>query len=152
MNPWLLLIATAAALLAFVAGDGHGRHETNIEWTARIEKERADAAQAARAEERRQQEEVNHAIQKQSTELARVNQRLRHDLDGLRDRPERPAAALEAPRASCQGGTGAELSRPDAGFLVGEAARADELRAGLEACYAVLDAISGGASSPTPTL
>jgi hypothetical protein len=45
--------------------------------------------------------------------------------------------------ATCSGSTGAELSRPDAIFLGGEAARADELRTALSACYAAYDSAIG---------
>jgi hypothetical protein len=56
----------------------------------------------------------------------------------LRQRPERmPADSAPA----CAGGTGAELSRPDAEFLSREAARADRLRAELSACTAWVEAV-----------
>jgi len=48
---------------------------------------------------------------------------------------------LRAACAGAGGATGAELSGADAGFLVREAARGDELRAGLDACYAVIDGV-----------
>lgn len=56
-------------------------------------------------------------------------------LAGLRSRAERAAVpASGAGAETCTGATGAALSRPDAAFLVGLAARADELRAALERC------------------
>jgi len=58
----------------------------------------------------------------------------------LRSRPSRstaPATAEVATNGPAIGGsTGAELFREDAQFLVGEAARADEVRVSLKACYA----------------
>lgn len=50
----------------------------------------------------------------------------------LRNRPQRlPSAALTA----CAGSTGRELSERDAAAFTGLAARADTIRAELEACY-----------------
>lgn len=57
-------------------------------------------------------------------------------IDELRNRPERAVNPT-----TCTGATGAELSRPDAGFLAGEAARADRQRNALEACYAQYDSL-----------
>jgi hypothetical protein len=63
----------------------------------------------------------------------------------LRDRAERPAVPASGGAASsCQGATGASLSRSDATFLAGEAARADELRAALERCQGGDVAQDGG--------
>lgn len=61
----------------------------------------------------------------------------------LQSRPDRQPArpSATAPSApACTGTTGAELSRPDAEFLVGEASRADVLRAALQQCYGQYDA------------
>lgn len=110
--------------------------------TASIERNRAEAFKAGRDIERNEQEVVNHALRTQNESLAGIASRLRTDLERLRQRAERPAAAAgvpAAPRPACAGATGAELSRLDAEFLVREAARADDLRAGLVACYAVID-------------
>ena len=54
--------------------------------------------------------------------------------ENVRNRPDRVPGTTDAPRTACAGATGAELSGPDAVFLVGLAARADELRAELGAC------------------
>jgi hypothetical protein len=67
----------------------------------------------------------------------RTRSRLESQLRELRDRPvDRlpPAAA-----AACVGTSGAELSRPDAEFLAGEAARAERLIARLDECRAWVD-------------
>jgi hypothetical protein len=148
LNPWILLAAFLALAGTYLVGEIDGRHNERTVWTARIEKERAAAAEAARVEERRQQEAVNDALRKQSQTLAGINSGLRRDLDGLRNRPERPADVPDTPRPACAGATGAELSRPDAGFLAGEAARADECRAGLDACYTVIDAMNKKGPAP----
>lgn len=54
--------------------------------------------------------------------VAAVHQR---DLDSLRNRPTRRVEVVQG--GACAGVTGAELSRPDAGFLTGEAARAQRI-------------------------
>lgn len=148
MNPYSILGVVLAVLAGYVSGNLHGRSAERTAWEARFEHERADAAQAARAEEQRRQEAVNAVLSKQNKTLAGVNAGLRRDLDGLRNRPERPAPVPGHPRADCEGATGAELSRTDAGFLAGEAARADELRAGLDACYTVIDAMHRKGPAP----
>ena len=58
-------------------------------------------------------------------------------IDELRNRPERSVNS-----GACTGASGAELSRPDAGFLAGEAARAERQRNALEACYAQYDSLT----------
>lgn len=67
--------------------------------------------------------------------LRRVGSQRDAAIASLRNRPERVAVpASGAGAEACKGATGAALSRPDAAFLVGLAARADELRAALERC------------------
>lgn len=137
------------ALVAGIAVAGFGG------WTARGWKADKDIAslrltiaqgveqaqREARNIEQANQGVVNHALYEQNTALAGNAARLQRELERLRNRPERPAGMSEAPRPACAGATGAELSRPDAEFLVREAARADDVRAGLVACYAVIDGL-----------
>lgn len=149
--PSFAAVRTAALVAAIVAAGIAG-------WTARgwnaaaeiaalrntIAQGVAAAATEARRIERQEQEVVNHALRTQNDSLAGIAARLGTDLERLRQRPERPAAAAgvpTAPRPACEGATGAELFRSDAEFLVREAARADAIRAGLVACYAVIDGI-----------
>ena len=140
-NPMLVL----AVVLAFIANgfywNAHGSNAADTRWTARIEKERADSLNAARAKEKEMQDAFNAAQRKQATRLADTRRNLDAALAGLRDRPERPSGMPEGSRADCTGGTGAELSRTDAEFLAREAARGDDIRAGLEACYTAIDAV-----------
>ena len=77
----------------------------------------------------------------------RTATRLDLALRELRNRPDRlPAAATEA----CKGATGAGLSRPDAGFLVGEAARANQLRSELAEWQSWGDKVSARCQIATP--
>ena len=68
-----------------------------------------------------------------------ISNRLADALSQLRQRPARPK--VETPDiAAC--GDGRSLYAEDAEFLIREAARADTIRAGLEACYKQYDAIA----------
>jgi hypothetical protein len=123
------------------------------------ENQRADGLQAdlelVQAEQRAQAAtaaEVSHLLklaaarskEKDDVEKARIARRYA-ELQRLHvaGRPERQAAAA-AP--ACQGGTGAGLSGPDAGFLVGEATRANGIRRALVACYDRVDILEDALS------
>lgn len=108
------------------------------------EVKRADDERTARNNERQMTEAVGLAEQDKQNEIARIRNSYSAQLASLQQRADRkPTSASGVPQAApaCQGATGAELSRPDAGFLVGEAARADELRAALGACYSAYDSV-----------
>jgi len=139
-SPIILL----ALFLAFAITNGYsyvkGGKAADTRWIAKTQTERADAEAAARATEQRHQEAANAIARRHAHEVQTVRRNLDLALDSLRSRPDRQQHLPDAPRADCQGGTGAELSRPDAEFLSREAARADDLRAGLQACYAHVDA------------
>lgn len=141
MNPILIIAVVIAFVVNGFYWNAKGSNAADVRWTAKIEKERADSFKAAREIERNLQEKYDAAAKKQAARLADTRRNLDIALDGLRDRPERAAGVSEGARAGCAGGTGAELSRPDAGFLAGEAARADDIRAGLVACYEVMDSV-----------
>lgn len=84
------------------------------------------------------------ALQKDTTnEIAAINASRDAALDELRGRPSRLDATTSTTIAgTCTtplGGSGAFLFREDAGFLIGEAARADRVRVSLKACYAQYD-------------
>jgi len=139
-SPVLIL----AVVLAFVISNGYsyvkGGKAADTRWPAQIQTDRANAEAAARETEKRHQEAANAITRRHNAEVSAVRRNLDIALDSLRNRPDRPAGMPEAARADCEGGTGAELFRPDAEFLAREAARADEIRAGLTACYAHVDA------------
>lgn len=140
--PYRILAGLLMAIGLFFAGNYHGHKAEKTTWEARIEKERAEASEQARQTEHAQQEQINDALRKQLADLGNVNAGLSADLDRLRNRPRRPTTVPQTSSATCAGSTGAELSREDAEFLAGEAARADKLRASLSACYSAYDAVS----------
>ena len=133
MNPYVLLGAVAFVVAvagsSFLAGASHERDKQVRAVLAQTE--------AARKVEQDTARTVFRAREARDAEDLRTNDRLTAELQRLRSRPERlPATAA----ATCQGSTGAELSRPDAEVALGLAARADRLRAALGECYAWIDA------------
>ena len=112
-------------------------------WTfnqARHDAAMVDAQQQSQQTEDQHNAQLAKQNQAHADAVRDVNRKLADALERLRKRPER---LPEPARASCEGGTGAELSGPDAGFLEREAARADELRAALGACYQWIDQVTG---------
>jgi hypothetical protein len=95
------------------------------------QKERADAILQAKIAQDRLQKQSEEAERAKNEQIRVVNNRLANALGELRERSSRVSNTPE----SCQGTSGRELSREDAEFLVREAARADQLRAALNACY-----------------
>ena len=140
-SPMLIL----AVVLAFIANGFYwhasGSNAADTRWTAKITAERLQATEAARAKETMWQGVVNETAKNYQAKLAGVRSTLDADLERLRSRPERTGDVSGHPRTDCQGASGAELSGPDARFLASEAARADEQRAGLDACYGFIDAL-----------
>ena len=69
-------------------------------------------------------------------QIKAINNQLVDAISELRKRSSRSQSS-----ANGQNGTGATLYAEDGEFLVREAARADKIRAGLQACYEQYDAI-----------
>jgi hypothetical protein len=138
-NPWVLLVLFSAFVFNGLYWNAHGSNAEHARMVAKLESERAQALQNVRDTESKWQEKVNEITKKQAEKLAEVQHHLDVAIVSLRDRPKRPATLPDTPRAECEGASGRELSREDAEFLTREAARADALREGLEACYATLD-------------
>lgn len=134
--PARILAAMIVAGLLVALGFRLGIKAKQAEWDAVTVKAQQEAEQI--------QDQHNAQLAKQNQAHADavrdVNRKLADALERLRKRPER---LPDPARAACEGGTGAELSGPDAGFLEREAARADELRAAVSACYAWIDQVTG---------
>ena len=151
MNRWTIGAIVALVLLAGAWWKGYlsGKENVQREWDAdRAQQQMAHAKLVdlvRKAEQQLQQTADQHQKEKRDA-LDRLTRQHRAVLDSLRDRPQRPTAAgaVSGGAGAAQGQpgcTGAELHREDAEFLVGEAARADTLRAELEACYVQYDAV-----------
>lgn len=141
LNPTTWLVALA--LLAGAYGTGRWQ-----QWRADQRESVAaqlEAEKKARQDEQALRNDMEVLKDARDQELRAVAAQRDAALRELRNRPDRlpPAAA-----PSCAGTTGAELSRPDAEFLAGFAARADELRVELGKCQqrerAVFEALTGG--------
>lgn len=98
------------------------------------------AVEADRKLTKEKQGKVNEAAQIQFNKQLSINTQLNVDLDKLRKRAKRKQQTDKS-KSSCEGATGSDLSAEDAGFLVGEAARADTLRTALEGCYSYADTV-----------
>lgn len=146
------------AAVCLALGVAAGAVSTRLVYVARIDKitaahtetlrqreaQRVRDEVAARNEERRLVLRAGEIEQVKNDEIATVRGALAAANARVQNRPDRqPARAGNVPGTTpaCQGSTGAELSRQDASFLVGEAARGDELRAALSACYRAYDSI-----------
>lgn len=127
-NPYVLLAAGALALLLTCSAYFKGRHDMDAVWQERA----LVAERAARAKEQELQEVANEITRQYNVDRTRINADLANALERLRQRPARRVS--ETPVPACDGGDGRSLSAEDAGFLAREAARADELRAALDAC------------------
>lgn len=71
-------------------------------------------------------------------QIALINHQLSNALIELRSRPVRSSNPSDFATLG-KGATGRSLFAEDAGFLIGEAARADKLRTELQSCYATYD-------------
>ncbi|OYQ41115.1 hypothetical protein CHU94_08375 [Rhodoferax sp. TH121] len=141
----------AAIALAVILAATHwkvykvGQNEVQAKWTA----EKLDTAQQTlRLLEKNTrtstelQDQADNTRRAKNAQIAQLDADLATALERLRERPDRPSGAnLPAdtgagPNPGC---TGAQLFRPDAGFLVRESARADKLLADLAQCQAAYD-------------
>jgi hypothetical protein len=154
MNPWLILGFVLAVAAAGGAGlyQGHelGVAEVQQKWDkerAAQMAEHAAAQAAAREKEQELQASADLLRKDKDREIRDLNARTAALTNSLRDRPSRPTTEASALPSTASAGcapsscTGAGLSREDAQFLAGEAARADELRASLKQCHAQYQAI-----------
>lgn len=78
------------------------------------------------------QKQLDEEREKKYAEIKAIDLKYKSAIDKLRNRPSRSTATTQNGK-TC---TGAELSREDAEFLVGEATRADKVVAELTYCYA----------------
>lgn len=147
MNPYFIIAWLLTLPIAYLYGSHNATQEERTACELRITTARAEAAESARQTEHQQQQAINDALREQNEDLASVNAGLASDLEWLRShRPSRPlpgATPSQAAGAACTGVDGTALSAEDAGFLVGEAARADRIRIALRTCYSAYDAIGG---------
>jgi hypothetical protein len=154
MNPWFLLGAALAVAAAGAGGlyKGHelGMAEVQQAWDKEKTQQYAayaEAQESARQKEQEMQASADKLRKEKDAEIRNINARATALANSVRERPSRPSPEASAVPSTASAGcaptscTGAGLSREDAQFLAGEAARADELRAALKQCHAQYDAL-----------
>lgn len=130
----LLAYRVAGAAGILVATFALGWHFCN----ERQQAKRVAAIEKAREVELEWQTNTEALREVKDEEIARIARERDDALLRLRNRPGRMP---EAASASCQGATGAQLSSPDAGFLVGLAAEGARIAAELEECQGWVAAV-----------
>ena len=148
MNPIEIRAAAFLLVAALLSGSG---------WLILHEKGQIDAQQcviatqaavsksaaAASAVESAWKEQANADAAQSAARLQNITAARDAALASLRNRAPRRVNVPGPAASACDGGTGAGLSGPDAGFLVGESARANGLREALAACYAWIKNVKG---------
>jgi len=104
---------------------------------AELEKQYAQSLVAAHEQTRQIEDSLIKKAEQvekdKNNEINNINNKLRSALVELQQRTSRQSTDKVA--SNCEGATGRELSKEDAGFLAREAARADRLRQALGSCY-----------------
>lgn len=103
---------------------------------SRFAQYKADLVIQSQQIEHQQQAAADQIRKEKDAQIASINSKLADAISELRKRPSRTNQANNG-----QGCSGGSLYAEDAEFLVREAARADQIRAGLDACYKQYDAI-----------
>lgn len=104
---------------------------------------RLQATEAAREQEAKWQTNVEALTDVHQTEIERIAADRDRAVRELRNRPAARMPATATCAADGAGATGAQLSESDAGFLIGEAAAADQLAADLRACQSWINVVTG---------
>lgn len=142
MRAWVIAVWTIAAVIGLVAayknGYVHGSQHVQAAWDS----EKATIVTAQRDKEAELQATMDKLREDKNRETAKLRRTVADLTISLRDRPERPASAPTEAGAGADGCTGAELYKPDGTFLVGESARADQIRLALKACQDAYQAAS----------
>lgn len=132
-------IAAAVAVVFFAGWWTNGwRWEAKYNsLVTQYKEEQIKAEQEARAKEQELQAAIDNERQIKDEQLRSIRNRLDSTLYQLRQRSLRPTDPNDP--SAAKGATGSQLYREDGEFLIREAARADEIRAGLRECYASYD-------------
>lgn len=140
----VVIAATAAGVAGYGRGYASGKAVVQQAWDkekAVLAQEHARNLEAVRETERNFQAAADRLRQEKDREIRNLSARATALSNSLRQRPDAPAeggaqTSSAGDGSAAPGCTGAELYRSHGEFLVGEAARADTLRAELQRCYA----------------
>jgi hypothetical protein len=134
----------------YFRGVKDGTSRANLRWEVQVAKQYAQSAAreaTVKAQNAQLQTYVQTLTEAEAHESARVDRLTRSILGSVQARDTRPpAVGADSGRGPASGGsvrfgTGAELYREDSEFLIGEAARADQIRAALRTCTAQYHAV-----------
>ena len=128
ISTYIMIALSVAAL----GGLGYGKYKSY-----KLDAYIVAQQQIVQEKEHQHQEAADQIKKEKDAQITAINNQLVDAISQLRNRPSRAQIA-----ANGQGGTGAALFAEDAEFLIREAARADQIRIGLEACYKQYDAIA----------
>ena len=98
--------------------------------------QQSKAEKTIRDKEHQYQSDADQIRKDKDAQIKNINNQLVDAVSELRKRPSRTAETSNG-----KGCNGASLYAEDAEFLVREAARADQIRVALEACYKQYDSI-----------
>lgn len=129
ITPWLKLGA-GVLLAGFMWYSGYSFE------AARFDRYKTQQLIETQSKERSYQLDKDRIEKEKNAQINRINNQLVDAISELRKRPSRTQDTTNG-----QSGTGAGLYAQDAEFLIREAARADKIRSGLEACYNQYDSI-----------
>jgi hypothetical protein len=147
-------VASTLALVALLAsglwkihhmGVESGRAEVQAQWNlARLAQADADKLTQARTRQRERalQDDADNLRKTKDEQIKKLNRSLTAALDGLRNRPERPAQSSVPSDPGTGGGCyPSQLYREDAAVAVELAGEADQLRIHLERCQAAYESV-----------
>lgn len=140
-----VLLALGGAWRAYVSGEKAGKAQVQAQWDAdKLAHANALAQETAKGlkKERALQAMADKKRKELANEVTHIAAERDAALAGLRERDQRASVSNAPDSAGADAGpsaprcTGAGLFREDAEFLIGEAARANRLRAELKKCLA----------------
>jgi hypothetical protein len=98
--------------------------------------QQSKAEKTVRDKEHQYQSDADNIRTEKDAQIKAINTQLVDVVSQLRSRSSNATKTING-----QDCNGAALSAPDAEFLIREAARADEIRVGLQACYKQYDSL-----------
>lgn len=134
------LVIIFGIIAAITAIGGFSYRAGYVACAEETQKTAIESLEKARKIEREKQRKADEITQQNLDNLAAINAALTDDIIRLQSRKDRGRLSRAA-KTECPAATGRELSKPDAEFLVRLAARADQLRSALNACYQYADEI-----------
>jgi biopolymer transport protein ExbB/TolQ len=130
--PWIIYVKIGICALLLLGSSYLGYALES----ARFDRYKAEQIAQTQKVEKEQQTAADKIKKEKDAQIEAINNQLVDAISELRKRPSRAEQASHG--QSC---TGRSLPAEDGEFLIREAARADKIRAGLQACYDQYDAL-----------